>query len=441
MSAPPSARAAKRPPETARRPGTAAAAFGLGVPLGVGLLYLIFRGPWQHPLAQRYVSHPVEWAEVVLFCCALGALTAKLWHHLRERRACRAAVLPEWDGHPVPVTEAPALLENLRKLPRRWRTTALVARAEGALGFVCDRQSSADLDDHLRALADNDAVALDTSYSLTRFITWAIPILGFLGTVLGITDAIAGVTPEVLEQSLSQVTDGLATAFDTTALALVLTMVVMFVSFVVERAESGVLDEVDRFADRQLAHRFERLGAEGGETVAAVRQTTQALLQGVEQLVARQAELWADTFRETERQRLEAAAQQQDQLTTSLRAAMEQALLAHRERAAAIEGEALDQSGALLDKLTALAVAVRESGREQQDSLAEVSQRVGAQVEALSRLQEGEQHLLRLQDQLDRNLAVLAGAGTLEQAVLNLNAAINLLTARSAAVPRAGKVA
>src|SRR5262249_57583182 len=127
-------------------------------------------------------------------------------------------------------------------------------------------------------------------------ITWAIPILGFLGTVLGITKAISGVTPERLENDLSTVTDGLALAFDATALALGLTMLLMFLSFLVERAEQGVLDMVDRYADAQLAHRFERTGPEGSEFVAVVRQNTAVLLRATEQLVQRQADIWTDTL-------------------------------------------------------------------------------------------------------------------------------------------------
>src|SRR5205085_11744944 len=151
------------------------------------------------------------------------------------------------------------------------------------LDFLKNRGSARGLDDQLRALADNDALALDGSYSLTRFITWAIPILGFLGTVLGITKAISGVTPEVLEQSLSSVTDGLALAFDATALGLALTMVTMFAGFVVERAEQGVLEAVDRYAADQLAHRFERPGGGQGQALAAVQQNTRLVLEGLRQ--------------------------------------------------------------------------------------------------------------------------------------------------------------
>src|SRR5262249_50114828 len=157
--------------------------------------------------------------------------------------------------------------------------------------FLRRRGSAQELDDHLRDLADADALALENSYSLVRFITWAIPILGFLGTVLGITGAISGVTPDKLEHDLNSVTDGLAMAFDTTALALGLTMITMFLTFLVERTETSMLDAVDRYTDRHLAHRFERVGAGiGGELAEVVRQ-----------LARQQTEVWSKALEESDR--------------------------------------------------------------------------------------------------------------------------------------------
>jgi biopolymer transport protein ExbB/TolQ len=330
------------------------------------------------------------------------------------------------------VGESAKLLAGLQKLPQRIQNTRIVKRTAAVLDFLCSRGSAAELDDHLRTLADNDALALEGSYSLTRFITWAIPILGFLGTVLGITKAISGVTPDRLENDLSAVTDGLAEAFDTTALALALTMLTMFLTFIVERVEQGILDAVDRHADRELAHRFERMGAENGEFVAALHCNTDILLQAVEQLVQRQATLWAQTFAETSRQREEAVKQQQECLTASLDAAMERSLEAHARRLTAWEKQVVDHSSGLMKQLDALAATVRETGREQQERLAQVTQSVMAQVEVLARLSEGEKHLRRLQEALNQNLAALAGAGTFDEALHSLTAAIHLLTARTA---------
>ena len=60
--------------------------------------------------------------------------------------------------------------------------------------------------------------------------------MGFLGTVIGITVAIANLSPSQME-NITDVVAGLGTAFDTTATALGLSMVLMFSHFLVDRQE------------------------------------------------------------------------------------------------------------------------------------------------------------------------------------------------------------
>lgn len=416
-----------------RRAGTLVPAFVVGLPLAAGIIYLIrsgLLGEQVSAIAQRYLHHDVECAEVVMFCCALAALGTKLWRWFwTERAAFRTAMLPAWDGQTVPVETAGELLAGLDRQPGRFQGTFLGCRIGNVFDFLRSRGSAAELDDQLRTLADNDVVAMEGSYSFTRFITWAIPILGFLGTVLGITGAISGVTPEKLEKDLTAVTDGLSLAFDATALALSLTMVLMFISFLVERAEQGILDAVDRFVDRHLAHRFERTGTEGGEFVEVVRQNTQVLVRATEQLVQKQAGVWARALEEVDRRRNEAEQKMQERLAKTLETALERTLETHARRLATLEKAAVEQGSELLQRLATMATALHETGREQQASLARITQNMAGQTEALTQLLEGEQHLLQLQDLLNKNLTTLAGAGAFEQAVHSLTAAIHLLTA------------
>ena len=428
--------AAARPaPRKERRRGTTLAAFVLGMPLAVAILCFIHFGPPRETVAVRYVKHPAEQIEVVMFCMALGALAAKLMAFRAERRACRMAIVPPWDGRAVPVAEAGKLLASLQRLSRRLQETLIVRRVRATLDFLCSRGSAAELDDQLRALADTDAVALEGSYGLIRFITWAVPILGFLGTVLGITTAISGVSPEVLEKSLSTVTDGLAEAFDTTALALALTMLTMFLSFLVERAEQSIHDQVDRYVDRELAHRFERAASEEGKYVDGLRRHAEVLLQAVDGLVQRQAKLWAQTIEEADRRRNDAEKRQQVLITEALEKALEHTIEAHDRRLAAQEKQVADHHAALLGQLQALAKSVGDTGNEQQASLAQVAAGIAAQVQALGQLQDSDKYLRRLQETLNQNLAALAGAGTFEQAIHSLTAAIHLMTARTATTP------
>jgi biopolymer transport protein ExbB/TolQ len=404
-------------------------AFLFGLPAGLGVLTFLLSLP-EGTEARRYVHHPVERVEVILFCCAMGALLGKVLAQGSERKAFRRELLPAWNGQSVAVTEAATLRTGLNKLGMY--KTCLVRRAGAVLDFVKSRGSANELDDQIRALADNDIMALEGSYAFIRLIIWAIPILGFLGTVLGITGAISGVTPEVLEKSLSTVTDGLALAFDTTALALGLTMILMFVNSMVDRLEQRTLEAVDRYVDEHLAHRFERTsGAENGSAGPALRQTAEFLLKTTEQLVERQSAIWAKSMEKVDRTLLEGGARQQERLSTALEAALERTLANHHQRLADLEKQAVQQSKTLFDSITALATVVRDAGRQQQEALTKMTEKVSVQADTFAKLQMGEAHLVRLQEKLQQNLAALAGSGAFEQAVQSLTAAIHLLTARS----------
>src|SRR5262245_55739902 len=159
------------------------AAFLLGIPLGFALLWLVESGPCYDPQIVRYISHPVEKVEVVLFACALMALVTKLLGYVRERLVFARQLLPQWSGKPMPVGEATNLINHLT-MQRGWRGSWLGRRIRAILDFVHARGSANELDDQLRTLSDNDVMSQEASYSLIRFINWAIPILGFLGTVV-----------------------------------------------------------------------------------------------------------------------------------------------------------------------------------------------------------------------------------------------------------------
>ena len=90
-----------------RRTRTTMAAFLVGLPLAAGVLAGVHFGAARLPAIQElehYVSNPVECVEVVLFCCAISALAAKVLRSRIERGACRMNMLPAWDGRPVPIS-------------------------------------------------------------------------------------------------------------------------------------------------------------------------------------------------------------------------------------------------------------------------------------------------------------------------------------------------
>ena len=99
----------------------------------------------------------------------------------------------------------------------------------------------------LASQSEIDATAVDSSYTFLKVCIWAIPIIGFIGTVQGISEAVAGFSGsleaardiDVLKNSLNDITTGLAVAFDTTLVALIMSLIVMFPMSSLQKAEDA----------------------------------------------------------------------------------------------------------------------------------------------------------------------------------------------------------
>jgi biopolymer transport protein ExbB/TolQ len=106
--------------------------------------------------------------------------------------------------------------------------------------------------------------ASESSYTVPRIIVWAIPLLGFIGTVIGISSAVNGFSGfleqagevDQIKEGIGTVTSGLAVAFDTTLLALFLSVVVMIPLVLVERLEARLLLGIDVYINDRLLPRF-----------------------------------------------------------------------------------------------------------------------------------------------------------------------------------------
>lgn len=112
--------------------------------------------------------------------------------------------------------------------------------------------------------SERDANASDSSYAIARVLIWAIPILGFIGTVVGLGSAVSGFSDflaggaglEEIQAAIGDVTQGLGMAFDTTLLALILSVILMFPLSVVQRREENLFVEIDNYLDDMLLSRF-----------------------------------------------------------------------------------------------------------------------------------------------------------------------------------------
>ena len=113
---------------------------------------------------------------------------------------------------------------------------------------------------------------MDSSYTLVKGLIWAIPVLGFIGTVLGLSQAVggfgavvsSGADLETLKNALGGVTSGLGTAFETTLIALVAALVVQLLMTLLMRKEEQFLDECSRYCYENVTSKLRIFGE--GET-------------------------------------------------------------------------------------------------------------------------------------------------------------------------------
>ena len=104
--------------------------------------------------------------------------------------------------------------------------------------------------------ADGDVdlyeLSMSSSFSFPKLLLWAIPLTGFIGTVIGMSQAVGSFDAVLsnadnvdgLKDGLVQVTGGLGTAFDTTFL-LVISVFLAFPLTLCEKIEDRLLSQID----------------------------------------------------------------------------------------------------------------------------------------------------------------------------------------------------
>jgi biopolymer transport protein ExbB/TolQ len=374
-------------------------------------------------MLRYFAGHWAEYVTTAMFFVGMAVLALK---SLKLAMQFKILATPLLDAIPPggqSVSHCDNLLGRLARQPEDWQDSYLVRRLREALEFVYRKNSAAGLDEELRYLSDVDASRMQSSYALVWFVIWAVPIMGFLGTIIGITGAVSNLSPKALEESLSGVTSGLGVAFDTTALSLSLSIALMFVKHFIERYENGLLARVDDRTAAELVGRFEESATTADPQVTSVRIMAETVLASLDKLVTRQTELWQESIRAAHRQWTEQAVATGHAIEESLSEALAKNInqhavaLAEAEQAAAAtnrqQWEGVQQS--LVHNADAALLQQRELAK-QADLLLQV---VGAT-----------ENLASLEIELNRNLATLASAGHFEETVISLSAAIGLLSAR-----------
>lgn len=97
---------------------------------------------------------------------------------------------------------------------------------------------------------------VDLRYTLLRYLTWVIPTVGFIGTVVGIALALAMIDPSAAVQPLGEIARALGVSFYTTLVALVDSAILVLLLQMVQAREELAVNAAGRYVLVNLINRL-----------------------------------------------------------------------------------------------------------------------------------------------------------------------------------------
>jgi biopolymer transport protein ExbB/TolQ len=190
-------------------------------------------------------------AEIILGLWALAIIGYKTWHTRRERALLARDLVNVPDGMRILPEDTREYARPIEALPPAEAECLLPRALLVSLYRFGATRNVQDVSEAARTVCGAEAERLDSELSMLRYIAWAIPAIGFIGTVRGIGDAL-GEAHRAVTGDVSGVTEGLGTAFNSTLAALLISIVLMFLLHQLQLAQERLVLDSETYLDRNL---------------------------------------------------------------------------------------------------------------------------------------------------------------------------------------------
>ena len=206
------------------------------------------------------IKDPEQFFEIVCWVWAILLLAIKLRRLRQENRMLGLDYLGLRSGDQIPQHQALDRLNDIESALGEnpsWRDRVLPNVILSALHRFHITGSVVDASQSVKERSDVTASEFEADLSLVRFIAWAIPAIGFIGTVRGIGQALSK-AGEAIQGEITGVVDALGLAFNSTLVALVISIPLMFLLYLVQGWQDKFFVDVQGYSD---AHVIARLKA------------------------------------------------------------------------------------------------------------------------------------------------------------------------------------
>jgi biopolymer transport protein ExbB/TolQ len=191
----------------------------------------------------------------VLMLWAFSILGYKGRAVYRQQKLLDRDLLQLPDNLPIGTEDTRSLVDRIRSLPGQMQDWLLPRALLTAIERFAATRNVQNVSTAARDLCNSEGERLESELSIIRYIAWAIPSVGFIGTVRGIGDAL-GQAHRAVEGDITGVTASLGVAFNSTFIALVISIVLMFFVYQLQLMQERLVLDSERYVDSWLVRRL-----------------------------------------------------------------------------------------------------------------------------------------------------------------------------------------
>lgn len=187
----------------------------------------------------------------ILMLWAMAIMGYKGRAALSERILLNERFVQLGEGMTILPEDTREFTRPLQALPEEQQEALLPRSLLAALHRFSSTRNVQDASEAVKAVCDGENDRLDSELSMIRYIAWAIPSIGFIGTVRGIGDAL-GQAYKAVEGDIAGVTASLGVAFNSTFIALVISIVLMFLMHQLQLIQERLVLDTQNYCDQRL---------------------------------------------------------------------------------------------------------------------------------------------------------------------------------------------
>lgn len=187
----------------------------------------------------------------VLMFWAMAIMGYKARRSLRERNLLSQSIVKLAEGTRILPEDARQLSRPIQALPREQQGFLAARAIDAALQRFSATRNIQDVSSAVTEVCETENDRLDSELSMIRYIAWAIPSIGFIGTVRGIGEALSQ-AHKAVQGDIAGVTASLGVAFNSTFIALVISILVMFLMHQLQLLQERLVLDTHGYCDQHL---------------------------------------------------------------------------------------------------------------------------------------------------------------------------------------------